>query len=187
MLVQAPVADPPDVDRVHLDLFAAGRNAHERAGVASAVGVSADECLVCLDDVVDLDTEVLKGVQERGEDVDRAALARLRETVVVDVLVVQEFSEGVEVVVGQCLGEALGERAVGAHLDAPLAHMGCSKVDPARFPLTQRVRAETSETVGLVLRSGCERLGENPARYRFGRAASVSPDGWLTPALAAER
>ena len=74
MLVQAPVADPPDVDRVHLDLRAAGRDAHERAGVASAVGVSADECLVCLDDVVDLDTEVLKGAKEGGEDVDEPLL-----------------------------------------------------------------------------------------------------------------
>ena len=43
VLVEATVADPPDVDRVHLDLRAARRDAHECAGLAAAVGVAADD------------------------------------------------------------------------------------------------------------------------------------------------
>src|SRR6188472_4090557 len=42
VLLQTAVADPPDVDRVQLDLGVAWRHAHERARVASAVREAAD-------------------------------------------------------------------------------------------------------------------------------------------------
>src|SRR5262249_31370449 len=42
VLLQTAVADPPDVDRVQLDLGAAWRDAHERARVPSAVREAAD-------------------------------------------------------------------------------------------------------------------------------------------------
>ncbi len=74
VLVQAPLADSPDVDRVHLDLPSAGRDAHERAGVASAIGVAANDRLAVLGYVINLDSKVLEGAQEVGEDGDRALL-----------------------------------------------------------------------------------------------------------------
>src|SRR4029077_20817688 len=60
VLLQAAVADSPDVDRAHLDLGSARRDVEERARVASAVGVAAHECLGRGDAVVDLETELLE-------------------------------------------------------------------------------------------------------------------------------
>jgi hypothetical protein len=80
------VADPPDVDRVHLELGAAGRHAEERSGVATAVGIAANCSALDGDDVVDLDSKVVEGVEEGSEDRDRSGLSWFREAVVVDVV-----------------------------------------------------------------------------------------------------
>jgi hypothetical protein len=89
--------------------------------VASAIGVSADERLPTVDDVVDLDTEIFKGGEEVGEDGNGAVLPGRRKAVVIDVLIIEEVGEGVEVVVGHGLSKSLGELSMATHLDLPFA------------------------------------------------------------------
>jgi hypothetical protein len=69
---------------VHFDLGAAGRYAQERSGVTAPIGVAAYERRPSIDDVVDLDLEVVKGVEEGSEDRDRSGLPRFGEAVVVE-------------------------------------------------------------------------------------------------------
>ena len=81
----------------------------------AAIRVAANDGVPGVDDVVDLGSEVVAGVDEGSEDRDGPGLSWLCVAVVVDVVGMQQRGVRVEVVSREGLGEALGELVSSGH------------------------------------------------------------------------